>query len=91
MWSLSGTQPRTPPTSPSTGVRAATVFDDPDHLEEDGTRPEHGEERRRAIGKGGEVIVTVIFTDRPDRRRIISARRARNDERERYDQSKAAP
>ena len=72
-------------------ARAATVFDDPDHLEEDVTKPEPGEERRSAIGKAGEILVTVIYTDRQDRRRIISARRARKNERQRYDQSKTTP
>jgi uncharacterized protein len=68
-------------------VRAATVFDDPHHLEEDTTKPEFGEQRSKAIGMVGQYLVTVIYTDRQDKRRIISARRARNDERARYDQS----
>jgi uncharacterized protein len=61
-------------------VDAATVFDDPFHLVEDSTKPEHGEERRKAIGVVGEYIIAVIYTDRQDRRRIISARRARTNE-----------
>lgn len=69
-------------------VDAATVFDDPHHLEEDSTKPEHGEQRFRAIGMLGDVLITVIYTDRQGRRRIISARRARDNERKRYDQSK---
>lgn len=69
-------------------IDAATVFDDPHHLEEDSTRPEHGEERWKAIGMVGEFVVAVIYTDRQDRRRIISARRARKHERAQYDQSK---
>jgi uncharacterized DUF497 family protein len=72
-------------------VDAVTVFDDPHHLEEDSTRAEHGEERSRAIGVMGSILVTVIYTDRPGRRRIIAARRARKDERERYDQGKTTP
>jgi uncharacterized DUF497 family protein len=71
-------------------VDAATVFDDPYHLVENTTKPEHGEERRKAIGIVGEYLVAVIYTDRQDRRRIISARRARKNERRQYDQSKAA-
>lgn len=70
---------------------ATAVFDDRHVLVEDSTRPEHGEERRRAIGVVKGRLVTVIFTDRPTGRRIISARKARKDERARYDQSKAAP
>lgn len=68
---------------------AMAVFDDPHRLEEDTTRPEHGEDRRKAIGRMGLVLVTVIFTDRQGRRRLISARRARRDERARYDQGAA--
>jgi uncharacterized DUF497 family protein len=65
-------------------VDAVTVFDDPFHLEEDSSRPEHGEERRKAIGIAGAYFVTVIYTDRDKKRRIISARRARRSERAQY-------
>jgi uncharacterized protein len=71
-------------------VDAVKVFNDPHHLEEDSSRLEHGEQRYRAIGMVADLLFTVIFTDRQDRRRIISARRARRNERERYNQSKAA-
>lgn len=70
------------------GIRfadAVEVFADPRHLEEDSTKPEFGEERRRAIGTVQGRTVTVVYTDRGDIRRIISARRARKDERDRYD------
>jgi uncharacterized DUF497 family protein len=66
---------------------ARSVFRDPQHLIEDSTRLEHGERRSKAIGRIGPLMVTVIFTDRAAVRRIISARRARRDERERYRQS----
>lgn len=69
-------------------VDAATVFDAPFLLVENSTRPEHGEERRKAIGLVGDYIIAVIFTDRQERRRIISARRARTNEREHYNQRK---
>ena len=68
-------------------VDAMAVFDDPRRLEEDTTKPEHGEQRRRAIGRMGSIVVTVISTDRHGRRRLISARRASRDERSRYGQS----
>ncbi|MGH2617928.1 MAG: BrnT family toxin [Thermomicrobiales bacterium] len=68
-------------------VRAVEVFDDPQHLDEDSTRPEHGEIRRKVIGRSGQMMVCVIYADRGRFRRIISARRARRDERERYRQS----
>jgi uncharacterized DUF497 family protein len=70
---------------------AASVFDDPHHLTEDSTKPEYGEERSLALGMVAERLVAVIYTDREQRRRIISARRARKNERERYDHSKTTP
>lgn len=69
---------------------AVEVFADPDHLEEDSIKPQYGEERRRAIGAVQGRTVTVVDTDRGATQRIISARRARNDERERYDRGKPA-
>ena len=66
---------------------AKTVFDDSQHIQEESTRSDLGELRNLAIGRLGSVIVTVVYTDRQGGRRIISARRARRDERERYRQS----
>jgi hypothetical protein len=71
-------------------VDAATVFDDPAHVVEDSTRPEYGEDRRKAIGTVSGRVVAVIVTDREGRRRIISARRARPDERRHYHQGHPA-
>jgi uncharacterized protein len=68
-------------------AEATTVFDDPQLIEEDVTRPEHGERRFKAVGRLGQFIGAVIYTDRDGRRRIISARRARRREREQYRQS----
>lgn len=68
-------------------AEAQTVFRDPQTLIEDVTKPEHGEQRSKAIGRVGAFMIAVIFTDRPPHRRIISARRARRNERERYRQS----
>ena len=67
--------------------RAVEVFNDPQHLDEDATQPDYGEVRRKAIGRVGQLMVCVIYTDRDGVRRIISARRAGRDERERYRQS----
>jgi uncharacterized protein len=70
---------------------ATAVFDDPNHVEEDTTRPEHGETRTKAVGMvKGELIVAVIYTNREQRRRIISARRAGKNERDTYYQSQTA-
>lgn len=72
-------------------VAAIAVFDDPNRIEEDSTKPEHGEVRSKTIGMvEEELIVSVIYTDRAQKRRIISARRARKNEQEKYNHSKAA-
>lgn len=68
---------------------AISVFNDPRRLELDTTRPEHGEQRTKVIGSIGPIVIAVIYTMREDRRRIISARRARTDERRAYDQGAA--
>jgi uncharacterized DUF497 family protein len=74
------------------GFAAATaVFDDPNHIEEDTTRLEQGETRTKAVGMvKEELIVAVIYTDREQKRRIISARRAGKNERDKYYQSQTA-
>ena len=58
-------------------------------LEVPSTQSEHGEERFLAIGAIGpeELIITVVFVWRGDRRRLISARRARNYERKSYQET----
>jgi uncharacterized DUF497 family protein len=66
---------------------AKRVFDDPQHLIEVSSGRDFGEPRRLAIGRIGSFVITVVFTDRFERRRIISARRAKRSERERYRQS----
>jgi uncharacterized DUF497 family protein len=65
---------------------AVVVFDDPYRREEDSSKLEHGETRRKVVGRMGAVIVAVVYTDRDRRRRIISARIARRNERAGYDQ-----
>ena len=71
-----------------TFAEAAQVFDDPHLIVDDTTKPEHQETRQRAVGKLESRYIAVIFTERGDYRRIISARRARIDEQRRYDQGK---
>ncbi|MBW4596040.1 MAG: BrnT family toxin [Brasilonema angustatum HA4187-MV1] len=67
---------------------AIKVFLDECRLEEDSTRPEHGEKRLKVIGMIDEaLIVAVVYTQRNGRTHIISAPRARKDEPERYSQS----
>jgi uncharacterized DUF497 family protein len=50
---------------------------------------EHGEERLLAYGEIDGVVIAVVFTWRGDRRRLISARKARDYEREWYDEAAA--
>ena len=59
---------------------AALVFDGPT-VEVIDERRDYGEERIIAIGRVEREILTVVFTDRGDIRRIISARRANRQER----------
>jgi uncharacterized DUF497 family protein len=59
-------------------------------LEEDDTRRDYGERRIKAIGEANGIIVSVVYTWRGDRRRLISARRAGTDERKEYQAKLAA-
>lgn len=70
-------------------VAAIRVFDDPLRIELDSSRPEHGESRNKVIGIVDSKHVTVVYTDRGEVRRIISARRSRTNERRHYDQAEA--
>jgi uncharacterized DUF497 family protein len=45
----------------------------------------HGEERFLAIGKIENIFITVVYTWRGENRRLISARRARKNEKEYYE------
>ena len=46
--------------------------------------PRHGEPRWAAIGQIGNRLYFVVYTNRDRRRRIISLRRARKTEEQRY-------
>ena len=48
---------------------------------------DYGEDRFLAIGRVEGLLMTVAFTERGERVRIISARKASNDEKRTYDQS----
>ncbi len=64
---------------------ARAVFDDPDRIEimdED----ESDEERWIAIGLANDACIVVIFTERNQRTRIISARKADRHERSKYNE-----
>jgi uncharacterized protein len=59
---------------------AAGIFGDLT-LEKRDDRPEYGEIRMQAIGRIGNDILFVVYTDRGEVRCIISARRANRKER----------
>lgn len=65
---------------------AAFVFDDENRLEIYDSDHSIDEERYKTIGAIGEtlVVVTVIYTERGDRIRLISARKATAKERRMY-------
>jgi uncharacterized protein len=64
-------------------VAAAKVFDGP-ILEVEDRRRYYGEVRFLALGEVAGQVIHVVYTWRGRRRRIISARRASRDERQRY-------
>jgi uncharacterized DUF497 family protein len=68
---------------------AATVFDDLAAVEVPDRRKDYGEERFRLIGRARDgLILAVIYTERGERTRIISARRAAKHERALYDEER---
>ena len=64
-------------------VRAKEIWDRK-VIERPSPQPDHGEARHMAIGLVDGVCVTVIYTWREEKRRIISARKARKNEKEDY-------
>jgi uncharacterized DUF497 family protein len=55
---------------------AIKVFGDPFGIERLDDREDYGEERFILIGTAEEAVITVVYTERNGRFRIISARRA---------------
>jgi hypothetical protein len=66
-------------------IWAAGIFLGP-IVEQIDTRRDYGETRWIAIGVVEDIELVVVYTWRASRRRIISARKADEDERERYRQ-----
>ncbi len=64
---------------------ARRVFDDPFLFDDLDTSDGYGEDRYVAIGLIGDILLVVVYTDRGDRSRIISARKAEPYERRTYD------
>ena len=68
---------------------AKTVFKDPFAVERLDDREDYGEERFVVIGMAeGNVVLFVAYTEREERIRIISARRATQDEEADYVEQK---
>lgn len=66
---------------------AALIFED-DAIEWPDDRRDYGEARVRVIGEVDGLVLHVVFTDRGDVRRIISARIADKKERNRWHASR---
>ena len=64
-------------------VDAALVFDNL-VLEKEDTRSDYGEKRFIGIGNVNNIEISIVYTKRKNNIRIISARRARKDERQKY-------
>jgi uncharacterized protein len=64
-------------------VAAVKVFDG-SFIETEDRRRDYGEQRYQTFGEVGGRLIQVVYTLRSDRRRIISARRARRNERRAY-------
>lgn len=65
--------------------QAAKVFDDPYLLE--APQAEDFEERWKAVGRAGQKVLVVIYTERGAKLRIISAREADKREQKTYFQN----
>jgi len=66
------------------------VFDDAFALHELDLDADYGEQRMIAIGMVNGVLLTVIYTERGDRTRLISARKATKHEQLEYYRSQTA-
>lgn len=71
-------------------LRARRVFDDAFALVEQDIGEDYGEQRFLAIGMIDGLLVTVVYTERGERIRIISARKANSHEQRKYYQSQAS-
>jgi len=63
---------------------AIKVFSDPFGIERLDDREDYGEARFILIGTAEEAVITVVYTERDGRLRIISARRATRHEQDDY-------
>lgn len=66
------------------------MFDDVDVLVDYDTSEDFGEDRMIATGDVNGLIITVVYVERGERIRIISARKATNYEQRAYGRGKAS-
>lgn len=66
-------------------VGAVKIFDDPNRIEHSSFRKD--EERLQTIGMVHGVVISLIYTVRKSKKRIISARRASKNERGYYEEN----
>lgn len=64
---------------------ARRVFDDPFAVDIEDRSANYGKVRRRIVGLGNGLVLAVIYTERSETIRIISARKATRAERKEYD------
>jgi uncharacterized protein len=64
---------------------ASRVFNDPLVLLEQDLSEDYGEDRFLATGRVEDLLIAVVYTERGDCIRIISARKANNHEQRAYD------
>jgi uncharacterized protein len=69
---------------------ATRVFLDPHRLDAEDSRCDYGEERRITLGRIEERLFVVVYALRGKIVRLISARKANDRERERYDETLSA-
>ena len=85
---MNGTKPKAETNLQTHGVSfelATTVFKDPFAVELRDDREDYGEERFVVVGMAeGDVLLFVAYTEREERVRIISARRATTHEQDEY-------
>ncbi len=67
---------------------AALLFDDPHRIEREDVRHDYGEPRWQTIGEIERRVFLVVYTLRDGSMRIISARRAHENEERAYRDSK---
>lgn len=65
-------------------AQAVVAFYDPFGVEWVDRRQDYGEERLVLLGMTGNQVLAVVYTERAERIRIISARRATKDEQDYY-------